>query len=258
VIGQGTWQLGRDRAGAIAALRRGLELGMDHIDTAEMYTGAEAIVAEAFAGRRDEIFLVSKVLPENASRKGTLAACEQSLERLRTDHLDVYLLHWRGEHPLAETLAAFEELERAGKIRAWGVSNFDVGDLEELASLAPTSRPACNQVLYHLDDRSIERDVLPWCEARDIAVVGYTPFGSRFPDARSAGGRVLEDVAKTHRATPRQIALAFLARRASLFAIPKAARIAHTEENARAGEIALAIDELDRIDTAFGGAPRSR
>lgn len=257
VIGQGTWQLGRDRAGPIAALRRGLELGMDHIDTAEMYTGAEEVIAEAFAGRRDEIFLVSKVLPQNASRKGTLAACEQSLRRLRTDHLDVYLLHWRGAHPLAETVSAFEELERAGKIRAWGVSNFELDDLEELAALAPTGRPVCNQVLYHLEERSIEPDVVPWCESRGVAVVGYTPFGgSRFPGPRSAGGRVLEEVAAAHGATPRQIALAFLARRASLFAIPKAARVQHTDENARAGEIALSAAEISRIDAAFGSARR--
>ena len=257
VIGQGTWQLGRDRAGPIAALRRGLELGMDHIDTAEMYTGAEEVIAEAFAGRRDEIFLVSKVLPQNASRKGTLAACEQSLRRLRTDHLDVYLLHWRGSHPLAETVAAFEELERAGKIRAWGVSNFELDDLEEFAALAPAGRPVCNQVLYHLEERSIEPDVVPWCESRAVAVVGYTPFGgSRFPGPRSAGGRVLEEVAAAHGATPRQIALAFLARGAPLFAIPKAARVQHAEENARAGAIALSAAEITRIDAAFGSARR--
>ena len=257
VVGQGTWQLGADRAGAIAALRRGLELGMDHIDTAEMYKGAEEVIAEAFVGRRAQIFLVSKVLPQNASRKGTLAACEQSLRRLQTDHLDVYLLHWRGEHPLAETVAAFEELEQAGKIRAWGVSNFDMEDLEELAELAPAGRPVCNQVLYHLEDRSIERAVLPWCEERGVAVVGYTPFGgSRFPGPRNAGGRVLEEVAVVHGATARQIALAFLSRCASLFTIPKAARVAHTVENARAGEIALSADEIARIDAAFDGGLR--
>lgn len=246
IVGQGTWQLGGDRAGAIAALRRGLELGMDHVDTAEMYTGAEEAVAEAFAGRRREVFLVSKVLPQNASRKGTVAACEASLRRLRTDHLDVYLLHWRGRHPLAETVAAFEELERAGKIGAWGVSNFDLDDLEELAPLARPGRPACNQVLYHLRERSIERDVVPWCAARQIAVVGYTPFGSgRFPAAQ------LEAIAAAHGATARQVALAFLARRAPLFAIPKAARVAHTEENAGAGALELSAADIDKIAEWF-------
>jgi diketogulonate reductase-like aldo/keto reductase len=258
IVGQGTWQLGRDRAGAIAALRRGLELGMDHIDTAEMYTGAEDVIAEAFAGRRDEVFLVSKVLPQNATKKGTLAACEQSLRRLRTDHLDVYLLHWRGAQPLAETVSAFETLERAGKIRAWGVSNFDADDLDELDALAPPGRPVCNQVLYHLEERSIEVDVVGWCEARGVAVVGYTPFGgSQFPGPSSAGGRVLESVAAAHGATARQIALAFLARHAPLFAIPKAARVAHVEENARAGEIELSAAEVARIDAAFGGARKA-
>lgn len=246
IVGQGTWQLGRDRAGAIAALRRGLELGMDHVDTAEMYTGAEEVIAEAFAGRRSEVFLVSKVLPQNASRRGTLAACEASLRRLKTDHLDVYLLHWRGRQPLAETVAAFEELERAGKIGAWGVSNFDVDDLEELAPLAKPGRPVCNQVLYHLQERSIERGVLPWCEERDVAVVGYTPFGSgRFPAAK------LEAIAAAHGATPRQVALAFLARRAPLFAIPKAARAAHTEDNAGAGSLVLSPGEIALIDAEF-------
>ena len=249
IVGQGTWQLGRDRAGAIAALRRGLELGMDHVDTAEMYSGAEEVIAEAFAGRRREVFLVSKVLPQNASRKGTVAACEASLRRLKTDHLDVYLLHWRGRHPLAETVAAFEELERTGKIGAWGVSNFELDDLEELAPLARPGRPVCNQVLYHLRERSIEREVLPWCAAREVAVVGYTPFGGgRFPAAK------LEAIAAAHRATPRQVALAFLARRAPLFAIPKASRAAHTEENAGAGSLQLTPAEMDRIDSEFASS----
>ena len=252
VIGQGTWQMRGDRAGAVAALRRGLELGMDHIDTAEMYTGAEEVIAEAFAGRRKDVFLVSKVLPQNGSRKGTLAACEQSLRRLKTDHLDAYLLHWRGNIPLEETVAAFAELERAGKIGAWGVSNFDVADLEELAALAPAGRPVCNQVLYHLEERANERGVVPWCEARGVAVVGYTPFGGgRFPGPRSAGGRALEEIAAAHGATSRQVALAFLARRVPLFAIPKAARSAHVDENAGAGDLRLTAQEIARIDSAF-------
>ncbi len=257
VVGQGTWQMRGDRADAVAALRRGLELGMDHVDTAEMYTGSEEIIAEAFAGRRQEVFLVSKVLPQNASQEGTAAACEQSLRRLKTDHLDAYLLHWRGRVPLEETVAAFESLERAGKIRAWGVSNFDVDDLEELAAVAPAGRPVCNQVLYHLQERAIEHAVVPWCEARGIAVVGYSPFGSgSFPGPRSAGGRALEAIAARHGATPRQIALAFLARAAPLFAIPKAARAEHVAENAAAGALKLSETDLAQLEAAFPRKPR--
>ncbi|HXZ84567.1 MAG TPA: aldo/keto reductase, partial [Myxococcota bacterium] len=253
------WQMGADRAGAVRALRRGLDLGMTHIDTAEMYTGSEEHIAEAIAGRRDEVFLVSKVLPQNASRKGTIAACEKSLRRLRTDSLDVYLLHWRGSHPLAETVAGFEELERAGKIRSWGVSNFDVDDLEELRALARPGRPVCNQVLYHLEERAIEHAVLPWCERHRVALVGYSPFGSgRFPGPRSAEGRVLAEVAAAHGATPRQVALRFLVRRPALFAIPKAAREDHAAENAAAGELELSAAELSRLDAAFPLPSRRR
>ncbi|HXX47956.1 MAG TPA: aldo/keto reductase [Myxococcota bacterium] len=259
VVGQGTWQMGSDRAGAVRALRRGLDLGMTHIDTAEMYRGSEEHIAEAIAGRRGEVFLVSKVLPQNSSRKGTIAACEQSLRRMRTDSLDVYLLHWRGGQPLAETVAGFEELERAGKIRAWGVSNFDVDDLEELRALAPAGRPACNQVLYHLEERAIEHTVLPWCERHQVALVGYSPFGSgRFPSARSAGGRELAEIAAAHGATPRQVALRFLVRRPALFAIPKAAREEHAAENAAAGDLELSAAELARIDAAFPLPSRRR
>src|SRR5690242_14421812 len=167
VIGHGTWNIEvDDRAAAVAALRRGIDLGMIHIDTAEMYGSgaAEEIIGEAIAGRRDEVFLVSKVLPQNASRRGTVTACERSLARLGTDRLDVYLLHWRGGHPLEETIAAFEQLVEDGKIRAWGVSNFDVADLDEALQIAGPGRIACNQVLYHLQERAIEHGVLPWCE----------------------------------------------------------------------------------------------
>jgi diketogulonate reductase-like aldo/keto reductase len=252
VIGQGTWQLGRDRAAAVAALRRGLELGMTHIDTAEMYTGSEDVIAEAIAGRREQVFLVSKVLPQNASKKGTIAACEASLRRLRVESLDVYLLHWRGRIALEETVAGFEALERDGKIRAWGVSNFDVDDLEELATLAGPGRPACNQVLYHLEERAIEHGVLPWCEAHHVAVVGYSPFGSgRFPNLKSRAGRVLAEIAASHGATPRQVALCFLTRLPALFAIPKAARADHAAENAAAGELELSDSELAQLDAAF-------
>jgi diketogulonate reductase-like aldo/keto reductase len=260
VVGQGTWQLdARRRRAAVTALRRGLGLGMTHVDTAEMYGPAEEIIAEAIAGRRDEVFLVSKVLPRNASRRGTIAACERSLKRLQTDRLDVYLLHWRGEHPLADTIAAFEELVAAGKIRAWGVSNFDVDDLEEAHAIAGDGRIACNQVLYHLKERAIEHAVVPWCERHGVAVVGYTPFGSGpFPGPRSASGRVLQEIADAHGATPRQVALAFLTRRPSSFAIPKAANPEHVAENAGAGDVTLSARELARIDDAFPAGPPPR
>ena len=260
VIGQGTWYLDRgDRKAAISALRRGVEEGMTHIDTAEMYGDAELVIADAVANERDKLFLVSKVLPSNASRKGTITACERSLKRLKTDRLDCYLLHWRGNFPLADTIAAFEELAKTGKIRAWGVSNFDADDLGELHAVAGDGAIACNQVLYHLQERAIEHAVLPWCEKHGVALVGYTPFGNRFPAPGSPGGKVLGEIAATRKATPRQVALAFLVRRPSLFAIPKASSTAHTEENAKAGAIVLTEDELRRIDAAFplGAAPRS-
>jgi len=231
VIGQGSWNLDEDdRAAAVAALRRGLELGMNHIDTAEMYGAgaAEELIGEAIAGRRDEVFLVSKVLPGNASRSGTLAACERSLARLKTDRLDCYLLHWRGRHPLADTIAAFEELRHAGKILSWGVSNFDIDDLEEVLTIADAGALACNQVLYHLRQRAVEHAVIPWCKRHDVAVTAYSPFGSgHFPGANTEGGRVLAEIAKAHDATPRQVALAFLTRERAVFAIPKASSPAH-------------------------------
>ncbi len=263
VVGQGTWEMERaDRDAAIAALRRGLDLGMTHVDTAEMYgSGAvEELVGEAIEGRRDEVFLVSKVLPGNASRRGTVAACERSLRRLRTDRLDCYLLHWPGGHPLADTIAAFEDLASAGKICAYGVSNFDVPLLEDAHRLAGAGRIACNQVLYHLQERGIEHAVLPWCERHGVTVVGYSPFGSgRFPGPRTAGGRVLAEVAAAYGASARQVALAFLTRRDSLLAIPKAASAAHAADNAGAGALALRPDDLQRIDAAFprGAPPRS-
>ena len=262
VIGQGTWLIeGGSRAGVIAALQKGFDLGMTHVDTAEMYGSgaAEEIVGEAIAGRRDEVFLVSKILPENASRSGTLKACVRSLARLKTDRLDCYLLHWRGRHPLGETIEAFDELQRTGKIRSWGVSNFDVSDLEEATQIGGDGI-ACNQVLYHLQERAIEHAVVPWCEKHGIAVVGYSPFGHRdFPRRGTAGGRVLGDIAERHKATPRQVALAFLTRRPSLFVIPKASTPEHVEENARAGDVHLSQDEIARIATAFplGARPSS-
>ena len=259
VIGQGTWYLDRgDRAAAVAALRLGVDLGMNHIDTAELYGAAENIVGEAIAGRRDEVFLVSKVLPQNASRRGTIAACNRSLARLGTEWLDCYLLHWRGRYPLEETFEAFEELQGAGKIRSWGVSNFDVADLDEAWELAGDDGLVCNQVLYHLKERAIEHAVLPWCEDHEVAVVGYAPFGhGDFPDPQTAQGRVLQEIADAHGATPRQVALRFLVRRSSLFTIPKAARPQHARENAGAGDLHLTSAELELVDRAFplGPAP---
>ena len=261
VVGQGTWHSEQSPRDAIDALRHGLDLGMRHIDTAEMYGSgaAETLVGRAIVGRRDEVFLVSKVLPSNASRRGTIAACEKSLSRLKTDRLDCYLLHWRGAHPLAETVAAFEELRSSGKIRAWGVSNFDVDDLEEAASIASAGLPACNQVLYHLQERAIEHAVLPWCHDRGIAVVAYTPFGES-PDAfdpMTRHGRVLQEIAARHGATARQVALAFLLRHPNSFVIPKASRRDHASENAGAGALRLTDTDTARIDAAFPrGKPR--
>ena len=260
VIGQGTWYIDSgDRASAVAALRRGLDLGMNHIDTAEMYGDAETVVAEAIAGRRDEVFLVSKVLPQNASRSGTVAACERSLARLRTDRLDCYLLHWRGQYPLEDTFAAFEQLRGEGKVLSWGVSNFDEPDLDEALTVAGEGRNTCNQVLYHLEQRAIEHAVLPWCEAHRVAVVAYSPLGhGHFPGPRSKGGRVLREIAVAHDATPRQVALSFLVRHPWLFAIPKASSPDHAAENAGAGDLRLTDAELARIDEAFPRGPRPR
>jgi diketogulonate reductase-like aldo/keto reductase len=260
VIGQGTWNIDSgDRTSAIAALRRGLDLGMTHIDTAEMYGAAEEIIAEAIAGRREEVFLVSKVLPQNASRKGTLAACDRSLARLRTDRLDCYLLHWRGGHPLADTIAALEQLQSEGKILSWGVSNFDVPDLEEALAVAGEGRIACNQVLYHLRERAIEHAVLPWCAKHGVARVGYSPFGhGDFPGPNTQPGRVLGKIAADHHATARQVALRFLVRRPELLAIPKASSSEHAAENAGAGSLRLTETELTQIDQVFplGRRPR--
>ena len=260
VIGQGTWYIDRgDRKSAVAALRRGIDLGMTHIDTAEMYGDAEPLVAEAIAGRRDEIFLVSKVLPGNASRRGAIAACERSLARLKTDRLDCYLLHWRGAYPLAETVAAFEQLVSVGKIRGWGVSNFDVDDLDEMLAVAGQGRIACNQVLYHLRERAIEHAVLPWCEQHGVAVVAYSPFGHHdFPQPGSKAGKVLQTIAEAHGASPRQVALAFLTRAPAVFAIPKASTSEHAADNAASGELVLGRDEIAALDNAFPRGPRPR
>ena len=260
VIGQGTWYIDHgDRRSAVAALRRGIDLGMTHVDTAEMYGDAELVTAEAIAGRRDDVFLVSKVLPSNASRRGTITACERSLARLKTDRLDCYLLHWRGSYPLSETVAAFEQLVDAGKIRSWGVSNFDADDLDELLDVAGEGKITCNQVLYHLKERAIEHAVIPWCKQHGTAVVAYSPFGHNdFPSARSKAGEVLQKIADAHDASPRQVALAFLTREPYMFAIPKASTPQHAAENAAAGDLVLSSDEIAALDKAFPRGPRPR
>ncbi len=262
-IGQGTWQMEQQRQRSIRALRCGLDLGLTHVDTAEMYGAGEveALVGEAIAGRRDEVFLVSKVLPHNAHRSGAVRACEASLRRLGTDHLDLYLLHWPGPHPLEQTLEAFEALERDGKIRAWGVSNFDVAELDRAHALAGPGRIACNQVLYHLGQRHIEHAVIPWCAAHDVPVVAYSPFGSgRFPPS-GPGDRVLAELAAARGVSAQQLALGFVLRVPGLLAIPKAGRRAHVEDNAAAGELELTAQELRALEGAFpvgrpgGGLP---
>jgi diketogulonate reductase-like aldo/keto reductase len=259
IIGQGSWYIDdADRLTAVSALRNGLDLGMDHIDTAEMYGDAELVIGEAIAGKRDEVFLVSKILPSNASRSGTVAACERSLRRLRTDRLDCYLLHWRGSHPLEESFAAFERLRDQGKILSWGVSNFDLSDLDAAWKVGGDGLIACNQLLYNLGERTIEHAVLPWCEAHGLAVVAYSPLGhGDFPGPSTPGGLVLAQIAADHGATARQVALSFLVRKPSVLAIPKASTAEHVQDNAGAGSLVLTEREIARIDTAFplGPAP---
>lgn len=262
VVGLGTWKMERDdRARAVAAVRAALDAGMTHVDTAELYGDGkvESLLGEALEGRRDDVFLVSKVRPDHASRQGTVRACEASLARLRTDRLDCYLLHWQGPHPLADTIAAFEDLVAAGRILSFGVSNFDEARLAEAVRLAGPGRIACNQVLYHLGERSIEHAVLPACERHGVAVVGYTPFDSGgVPAKGSAGERVLNEVAARHGATPRQVILAYLTRHPSLFAIPKTADPEHVRENGGAAGLDLTTADLAALDRAFPvGPPRA-
>jgi len=258
-LGLGTWRMGenrRRRAAEADALRLGLDLGMTLIDTAEMYGegGAEEVVADAIAGRRDEVFLVSKVYPHNASRKGTVAACERSLKRLKTDRIDLYLLHWRGAEPLAETVAGFEALVRSGKIRYWGVSNFDVDDMEELAGVEGGRRVATDQVLYNLARRGLEWDLLPWCRARRIPIMAYSPLDQ----GRILGKRVLKAVAARHGATPAQVALAWLLRHDDVIVIPKASDAAHVRDNRGALELALDEADLAALDAAWPPPRRRR
>ncbi len=233
----------------LEALRLGLDLGINLIDTAEMYGdgGAEKLIAEAISGRRDEIFLVTKFYPQNATRNGMIAACERSLRRLRTDRIDLYLLHWRGSVPLEETLAGFDQLLRTGKIRHWGVSNFDLDDIEELVSLGGGWGMATNQVLYNLARRGIEWNLLPWCRDHGVPVMAYAPVdeGSLLDNA------ALKRVASLHSATPAQIVLAWLLRGAGIVAIPKAGRAEHVRENCRSLEIDLTADDLKQLDAAF-------
>ena len=256
-LGQGTWYVGdapARRAAEIAALRHGVELGLTLIDTAEMYGDgrAEELVGQAIQGVRDEVVLVSKVLPSNASRQGTVRACEASLKRLGTDHLDLYLLHWSGRYPLAETVAAFEALETQGKIGRWGVSNFDVDDLEELFTLPGGNRCAVNQVLYNPEHRGIEFDLLPWCQERNLPIMAYSPLGQAETLLNS---RTLAAVARRHGVTPAQVALAWCLRQPGTMPIPKASSTAHVEENARAEALELSEDDWAVIEIEYP-APR--
>jgi diketogulonate reductase-like aldo/keto reductase len=257
-IGQGTWKIAADSANAaVKAMQRGIDLGMTHIDTAEMYDGAEAIVNEAIRGRRDQVYLVSKVLPSHGSKAGAIAACEASLQRLGTDYLDCYLLHWRGRLPIEETFAGFEALMQQGKIRSWGVSNFSVGDLEETLRIAPAGGPVCDQVLYNPWTRAIEYDLIPWCRDHDIAVTGYTTFGdSQFATPDSPAGAVLAEIGAAHNATPRQVVLAWAVRDPILFAIPKSSSPEHTKENAAAGDLVLTEEEVAMMNLTFPLGPR--
>ncbi|OCJ05195.1 aldo/keto reductase [Rhizobium sp. AC44/96] len=259
VLGQGTWNMGEHASEAkreIESLRAGLDLGMTLIDTAEMYAegGAEKIVGEAIRGRRDEVFLVTKVYPWNASRKGTIEACDNSLSRLGTDRIDLYLLHWRGNHPLAETVEAFEELKASGKIGAWGVSNFDTSDMEELLAVPSGKNVAANQVLYNLARRGIEFDLLPWCQKRNIPVMAYSPIEQ---------GRILHNpelirIAKANQATPAQVALAFLLEREGAIVIPKTANAARAAENREAVSLDITDEDWAALDAAFPPPARKK
>ncbi len=252
VLGQGTWRMGEDpsrRTEEVAALTLGLDLGMNLIDTAEMYAdgGAEIVTAEAIQGRRDEVVLVSKVLPQNASFAGTIRAAEASLERLRTDRLDLYLLHWSGSHPLDRTLEAFERLVEQGKILHYGVSNFDPTEMEQAEKLPGGSDIASNQVLYSIEKRGIEFRLLPWCREKKIAVMAYSPLEK----GRLNADRTLEAVAGRHGCTPYQIALAWTLRDGGVVAVPKASNPDHVRENAAVGKIRLTPEDLAELDGAF-------
>jgi len=263
VVGQGSWEMperGNAVEAAKEALRAGIEQGMVHIDTAEMYGSgkSEELIADAIGGLpRDRLFIVSKVLPSNAFYAGTIKACEASLKRLRLDYLDCYLLHWRGHHPLSDTMTALEKLVTDGKIRSLGVSNFDVKDVQEAESYLHREPLTCNQVLYNLHDRGIERKLIGYCSQRNIAVVGYTPFAQRKPpEPTSEAGKVLATVAARHSATIRQVILAFLVRLAGTFTIPKSAKIDHVRENAGAGNLLLEQTDIRAIEAVFPAPTR--
>ena len=250
--GIGTWRMGesaRVRAAEVKAVRHAIERGVTLIDTAEMYGDGEAetIVADAVGTQRNGLFIVSKVLPSNSSKRGTIAACERSLKRLKTDRLDLYLLHWRGEPALSETVAAFAELKAAGKILDWGVSNFDIDDMRELAALDTARHCAANQVLYNLTRRGIEFDLMPFCAKRGIAVMAYSPL----EQARMLGDAVLKAVAQRHRATPAQVALAWLLRQKGIVTIPKATRLDHLDDNMAALDLQLTAEDLKTLDARF-------
>ncbi len=259
-LGLGTWMMGdrpADRRAEVEALRAGLDAGMTLVDTAEMYGDgrSEELVGEAIGGRRGEVFLVSKVLPSNASRDGVQRACERTLKRLGTDCLDLYLLHWRGGVPLAETVAGFEALLAAGKIRRWGVSNFDVADLEELAGVTDLKACAANQVLYNPEHRGIEFDLIPWQARHGLPVMAYSPIGQGGALLRSPA---LAAVAKRHDATPAQVALAWALRHPHLFAIPKTGNAARARENAAAAALTLGAEDWAEIDAAYPPPRRKR
>ncbi|MRG55019.1 aldo/keto reductase [Phyllobacterium sp. SYP-B3895] len=252
VLGQGTWFMGEDRRQAqreVEALRLGIDLGMTLIDTAEMYGdgGAEEIVGEAIAGRRDEVFIVSKVLPSNASRKGTIAACERSLKRLKCETIDLYLLHWRGGYQRQDTVAAFEELIETGKIRAWGVSNFDTDDMEELFDVCGGNAVAADQVLYNLTRRGIEFDLLPFCQNRTIPVMAYSPI----EQGRMLGHPALATIAKAYETTPAVVALAFVINQEGVIAIPKSSTPQHIRDNRKALDLKLSPEHLAVLESAF-------
>ncbi|WP_439616218.1 aldo/keto reductase [Shinella sp.] len=258
-LGLGTWHMGESGsspAEEAASLRAGLDLGMTLIDTAEMYAdgGAETVVGEAIRGRRDGVFVVSKVLPYNASRTGTIAACEASLKRLGTDHIELYLLHWRGNHPLAETVEAFETLKAQGKIGAWGVSNFDQNDMVELLDVAEPARPLANQVLYNLARRGIEYDLLRWSQVQGVPIMAYSPLD----EGRLVGHPVLEEIGRIHHASSAQVALAFLLTKPGVIAIPKSGSPERVRENFRASEIRLTSEDLRLLDEAFPPPTRKR
>lgn len=258
-LGQGTWFFGEDAAAAgdeVASIRLGLDLGMTLVDTAEMYGdgGAEVVVGEAIAGRRDEVFLVDKVLPYHATRRGTVRACEASLDRLGVEHIDLYLLHWRGGVPLADTIAGFDDLLAAGKIRYWGVSNFDVDDMRRLAGAPHGEQVQTNQILYNLTRRGPEYDLLPLLRDGGVPAMAYSPI----EQGRLLGHPVLGELAPRHNATPAQIALAWVLRTDGIIAIPRSANLAHVRQNAAARDVRLSAEDLRALDAAFAPPTRPR